>query len=117
MGFVDNYLIRNVAGLDMNPSVPGYKEIIFQPRFIDELNFAQASYESINGEANIQWTRNNNTIEVLLTVPCNTTGKLILPNDVLEVLDENQQALRLLPINNKKQIELSSGRMQLTLLF
>lgn len=116
MGFVDNYLIRHVAGLDINHSVPGYKEIIFQPRFIDELNFAQASYQSINGITNIHWKRDNNNIEVSLTLPCNTKGKLILPKEVSQVVDENNQTLELLSENNKKQVLLSSGVIKLKLL-
>jgi alpha-L-rhamnosidase len=117
MGFVDNYLIRHVAGLDINPSIPGYKEIVFQPRFIDELNFAEAEYESINGMACIHWKRSGNSIELYLTVPCNTKAKLILPNQVSKVLDENKNEIILSPINKKKQVQLPSGELQLKLLF
>ena len=117
MGFVDNYLIRHVAGLDINPSIPGYKEIVFQPRFIDELNFAEAEYESINGMASIHWKRSGNGIELYLTVPCNTKAKLILPNQVSKVLDENKNEIILSPINKKKQVQLPSGELQLKLLF
>ena len=116
VGFVDNYLVRHVSSLDINPSVPGHKEIIFQPRFIDDLNFSEASYQSINGMAGIHWKRINDSIEVSLTVPCNNTGKLILPNEVAQVVDENNQTLKLSRVNNKKQAQLKSGTKQLKLL-
>jgi alpha-L-rhamnosidase len=117
MGFVDNYLIRHVAGLDINPVTPGYKEIIFQPRFINELNFAKADYESINGYAAIDWKRNDNKIDVTLKIPCNTTGILILPDEVSQVLDDKQHSLKLLSKHGKREVKLMSGIHQFILLF
>ncbi len=79
MGAVDNYFYRHLAGINFDREEPGFKKIIFRPSFIKSLEFAEASYHSIQGEIAASWVQTSpDSYEYSLTVPPNTNAELIL---------------------------------------
>lgn len=115
LGFVDNFLIRHVAGLDAASSKPGFSEVVFAPKFIEELNHAKAGYESIQGFTAIEWIRQDDkSILVNLTVPCNTTGKLMLPGNYM-AMDSKGTKLKIEKAGASSYVPLSSGKQVIKL--
>ena len=79
MGFVDNFFHRHLAGINFDTKTPGFKHILFKPKFINEIEFAKASYYSIHGEIKAGWQRaNNGDIEYSVTIPTNCSAKVLL---------------------------------------
>ncbi len=114
MGFVDNFLTRQVAGINVNEDKPGFTEILFTPTFINELNHAEASYESIQGNISIQWERQDSkSINVELVVPCNATGKLVLPGNNLSVKDDKEKILKIENNGTINYVLLPSGKLKI----
>lgn len=86
MGFVDNYLIRHVAGINSDMDHPGFGVVEVEPKFIEGISHAEASYNSIHGLIHLDWEKNSNgTILLNLQVPVNCTAKVILPELVREI--------------------------------
>ncbi len=82
MGAVDNYFYRHLAGINFDQEEPGFKKIVLRPNFILELDHAAATYQSIQGEIKASWMQlAPGRFEYRVSVPPNTKGELILPDD------------------------------------
>jgi len=126
LGFIDNLLTRHVAGLRNDMSAPGYQNIIFEPKFIDAVDHAEYTYDSIRGPASIKWKRDSDgVVDMELSIPANCTGDLVLPAHVAKQLeiggriqtlkDYRLEADRDFVISpNKKHIRLPSGTHQIS---
>ncbi|NCB93758.1 MAG: alpha-L-rhamnosidase [Clostridia bacterium] len=77
-GAIGEWLYRVVVGIEADINSPGYKNIIFQPHIGGGLTYASGKYESIYGTIESSWKINNNIAELSITVPPNTTAKIIL---------------------------------------
>ncbi|MDO5569898.1 MAG: family 78 glycoside hydrolase catalytic domain [Bacteroidales bacterium] len=75
-----NYLYRDIAGMNADPSNPGYKHIIFKPQPPKELTYAKYSKITPYGKAGIDWKKEDNQMEITVTIPVGTTASLYLPN-------------------------------------
>lgn len=80
-GAVGAWLYRSVAGLDLDETEPGYKKLIFRPRPGGTLTWAEATLETIHGQARIRWEKQPGTLTLDLTVPPGTTATLDLLNE------------------------------------
>ncbi len=118
MGFVDNFLTRQVAGINVNKNKPGFSDILFTPTFIKELDHAEASYQSIQGYTSIAWKRQNaKEIAVKIAVPCNATGKLVLPEHDLMAKDVNGKILKIENDGTNNYILLPSGKEEISIVW
>ncbi len=74
-GAVGAWMVRTVAGLDIDPAEPGYRHIIFRPRPGGSITWAEAKLPTAHGEIAIHWELKNDALHVLLTVPegCHAT--------------------------------------------
>ena len=80
MGAVDNFFYRHLAGINSDPLEPGFKKIVFKPNFIKSLDFAEASYKSLQGEVIASWKQTEpDKFEYRVTLPPNTKAELVLP--------------------------------------
>lgn len=85
LGSVGDFLYRRVAGIETDINNPGFKAFKIEPKIGGDLTFVKAKYHSIYGDIESNWN-----IEVVgkkkifnlnIVVPCNTTAKVILPNN------------------------------------
>jgi alpha-L-rhamnosidase len=80
MGFVDNFFYRHLAGITYDNSVSGFKKIVFQPKFVNGINSAKASYNSIHGEIKAELKETSEgEYEYKVLVPANCTAEVVLP--------------------------------------
>lgn len=80
MGFVDNFFYRHLAGITYDTSVSGFKKIVFQPKFVEGINSAKASYNSIHGEIKAEWKKTSEgEYEYKVLLPVNCSAEVILP--------------------------------------
>lgn len=78
-GSVGDWIYRNVAGLELDPSEPGYRHIIFQPQPGGSITWAEASLETIGGKTSIRWDLQDGRLEVEVVVPDGSRGTLRTP--------------------------------------
>jgi len=78
-GAVGSWMYQTVAGLDLDPSEPGYRHIIFKPRPGGTITSAQADLKTPHGKASIRWEKSKAGLKLSLTVPPGTRATLLPP--------------------------------------
>ncbi len=78
-GSVCQWFYQALAGINPDPDYPGFRNTIIKPHALRNLEFAGASYESINGTIESFWEWDGNDLLLNLGLPVNTTATVILP--------------------------------------
>ena len=78
-GAIGDWMYRHMAGLDTDPSAPGYKKIIVAPHPGGNLTMVNAELETQYGLASSRWQLNNGVFQLDVTIPTNTTAEITLP--------------------------------------
>lgn len=78
-GAIGEWLYRVVAGINIDESAPGYKNIIFKPLPGGELTYASSSINSMYGKVHCSWRLENEKLHIEVEIPSNTTAELTLP--------------------------------------
>jgi alpha-L-rhamnosidase len=81
LGSVGEWLFRHVAGIELDPEVPGYQRFVLQPFIGPGLNFTRATYRTMHGEIASHWRRVGETLTWTVTVPPNTTAQIFIPSE------------------------------------
>ncbi len=79
-GAIGDWLYHVVAGIQLDPEVPGYAQFILAPRPIAGLGFARAHLESPHGRIESEWHLEGETLRYRFVVPANTSAQIRLPN-------------------------------------
>ncbi|HZT40993.1 MAG TPA: glycoside hydrolase family 78 protein [Chthonomonadaceae bacterium] len=79
LGSVGEWLYETVAGIDLDPTQPGYKHMILHPQPGGGLTWAQATYDSLYGPITSDWKLDNGAFSWKVTVPANTTATVYVP--------------------------------------
>lgn len=77
-GCVSDWIYRYISGI--NKTQAGFKHILIKPRPDLSLAWAKCSFYSIYGEIISDWKRENEAFILNVTIPCNTTATIVLPN-------------------------------------
>lgn len=116
-GAIGNWLYRVVAGIEIDPELPGYKHFIIRPRPGGDLTSASANHHSMYGTIESSWKIENVKFYLSVTIPPNTTATIFLPdarlNEVTESGKPVKTAMGILNYfqeENAVKIEAGSGR-------
>jgi len=92
-GAIGEWLYRHVAGLDLDPEVPGYKHILLAPHPGGGLTNADAEFASLYGKIKSGWKIEGNDMVYEAKVPPNTTATISLPGATAGQVMLNSQPL------------------------
>ena len=81
LGSVGEWLFRHVAGIELDPEIPGFQKFTLRPFIADGLDFARATYRSIHGEIASDWKRAGNQFTWTVRIPPNTSATVFIPSD------------------------------------
>jgi alpha-L-rhamnosidase len=76
-GAIGQFMYECIAGI--NPLEPGYKKILIAPMPGEMLEHAKAEYNSLYGKISSAWKKIDNGLELDVTIPPNTSGKIVIP--------------------------------------
>jgi alpha-L-rhamnosidase len=76
---VNEWLWRNVAGLNPDEQSPGYKTFTIHPRPTAEVFWCRSIYHSIRGPIVSNWRFDGDRFNLDITVPANTTAIVVVP--------------------------------------
>ncbi len=79
LGQITEWFYKDLAGIDVDPSGPGFKKIILRPQPVGDLTWVEAGYESIHGPISVRWERDGEHFVLKATIPANTTATVFLP--------------------------------------
>lgn len=77
-GAIGEWLYRTAAGIEVDENNPGYKKIIIYPHIDKSLDYLKASYQSIYGEIQVEWSIKCNLVNLKIKIPHNTTADICL---------------------------------------
>ncbi|WP_321347554.1 family 78 glycoside hydrolase catalytic domain [uncultured Draconibacterium sp.] len=107
------WLYRQLAGMQADEEIPGYRHIIFHPQPVEEMDFAKYYNKTPYGKAGIKWQQNEEKLNVDITVPVGCTATVILPaaDFVADVktLSDNADVKVISQAQNELVLEVGSG--------
>lgn len=109
-GAVGDWMYRNIAGINSDADQPGYKHSIIRPQPGGNLEFANASLETMYGTLKSEWKIQGEEFTLQVTVPANTTATVYLPQATLKDVKEGGKPLSLgNPQQEGSQVRLELG--------
>lgn len=81
LGSVGEWLFRHVAGIELDPDVPGYQRFVLQPQIGAGIDHARATYRTHHGEILSAWKREGDRLIWQVRVPANCTARICIPSD------------------------------------
>ncbi|NEW81600.1 MAG: family 78 glycoside hydrolase catalytic domain [Mariniphaga sp.] len=111
-GAIGEWLYRHVAGIDIDPEMPGYKHILLAPHPGGELKNASAEFSSMYGLIKSAWKLEGEDFVYEIVIPANTTASVTLPQ-----AKEEQVTVNLKPFTAemKKGMQQSANGVTLAL--
>jgi alpha-L-rhamnosidase len=80
LGSVGEWMFRYMAGIEVDPSEPGFRHVIIRPRPGGRLTHVKASYESLYGSIKVEWNLSEKgSFRLTVEIPANTTATVWVP--------------------------------------
>ncbi len=80
MASVVEWLMADVGGIKTEGA--GFKRVLIEPHVGEGLSWAEASYQSINGEIAVRWQKaQDGSLTMRVTIPPNTTAAISVPKN------------------------------------
>jgi len=76
-GSTEKSFYKDLAGI--SPASPGYKRITIKPQVVGDLEYAKASLKTVRGLVAVDWKKGDESLEMKVTIPVNTTAKISVP--------------------------------------
>jgi alpha-L-rhamnosidase len=81
LGQIMEWFYGGLAGIQPDPSGPGFEKIIIKPSPVGDITWAQARYDSVRGRIVSAWKRDGTRLTLAVTIPANTTATVYVPTD------------------------------------
>jgi hypothetical protein len=79
LGQITEWFYHDLAGIQWDPSVPGFRNVIIKPAFVGGITWVNADYNSARGPIVSDWAITNNRAMLNVTIPVGSTGSIFLP--------------------------------------
>jgi len=96
LGSVGEWYFSHIAGLRPDAEAPGFKKIIFKPKPVGDLKWAEASLKTGYGSVQSRWEKKDGKLFLKITIPANTSALVYIPileNDKPSISEGEQQLL------------------------
>jgi alpha-L-rhamnosidase len=85
-GSVSEWFYKWLAGIQADSSAIGFDKIIIRPQIISDVNWVKAHYNSVRGKIISEWNRDENSFNLNITIPVNSTATVYFPaEDVTKI--------------------------------
>jgi len=91
---VSGWFYRSLAGINIDPSAPGYKNILIKPAVVGDLTYAKGSIQTVHGLVTSEWEKTENGIKFHVVIPANSTAQLTLPAPEKSEITESGQPVK-----------------------
>ena len=117
LGHVAEWFYSGLAGINPDPSGPGFKKSLIQPQVPGSMRWARAEFLSVSGRITSGWERSGDQITFDITIPPNTSALVSIPSDNPAAVTEGGQLASSAPgVEHRRTeaglavFELGSGR-------
>lgn len=101
-----------MTGLELDPSEPGYRHIIFRPRPGGTITWAEARLKTPQSEAEIRWEKKGEDLALELTVPEGSLSTLEAPEGYQVTENKFKPGQRSLLLNSKQPASAADLRVR-----
>ncbi|MGN0202387.1 MAG: family 78 glycoside hydrolase catalytic domain [Candidatus Cryptobacteroides sp.] len=77
-GDISAWLVNDIVGIRKDDLAPGFGHIIIAPHFVEGLEWAEASYNSVKGPVKAAWKKKGGKVAIEVSIPENTTATLVI---------------------------------------
>lgn len=88
-GAVGEWMMRELAGIHLDPSHPACKHFAIRPRIGSSFAWVEAYYDSLHGRILSSWKVAGNRASLNITVPVNTTADVLIPTKDVDTIEES----------------------------
>lgn len=78
-GQINEWFYRFLAGIQEDPSGPGFQKIVIRPALVHGLTSVSARYDSRQGLIKSEWKKSSGIVTLSVTIPANTTAVIYVP--------------------------------------
>ncbi|MEU5726315.1 alpha-L-rhamnosidase C-terminal domain-containing protein [Micromonospora sp. NPDC047738] len=76
---IEEWFQSGIAGIRAAGGSIAYDKLVFQPKVVGDLTFAEGSYKTPKGMAHSSWKKSASEFSLTVTVPTNTTAEVWVP--------------------------------------
>jgi alpha-L-rhamnosidase len=76
---IGSWFIQGIGGIRIDEKSPGFTHFVVKPAPVGDLTFARTSYQSIRGQIQSNWHRENGKFYLDVTVPSGTSATVLMP--------------------------------------
>ncbi|MBS7613546.1 alpha-L-rhamnosidase, partial [Candidatus Bathyarchaeota archaeon] len=78
-GSIDSWFYRALAGINVDPSHPGFEKVVIKPHVVAGLTYAGASLRTIRGLIVSKWRKETKSLTLEVSIPVNSKGEVYVP--------------------------------------
>jgi alpha-L-rhamnosidase len=78
-GSIDAWFYKVLAGINVDPSHPGFQRFIIKPYIVGDLDHVSASLQTIRGLVSSSWRKEKDSLSLDVVVPVNSQAKVSVP--------------------------------------
>lgn len=84
-GDVVPWLVNDIVGIAYDPSEPGFGHVLIKPAFVEGLDWAKATYNSVRGEISVGWEKDGDNVTLNVDLPSGVSASVYCKGNVSEV--------------------------------
>lgn len=88
-GQINEWFYHDLAGIQPDPTGPGFQKIVIKPSLVGDLTWVKASYRSICGDIVSNWTHGPGGLTMNVTIPPGATATIYVPAPNAAVVRES----------------------------
>lgn len=112
-GEIDAWYYKALGGIFPDEEVPGFKNVILKPNFVEGLGHFEAKHESPYGEIISSWEKSGKKVNYNVAIPPNSTATVFLEGTNLKEnnkdIPENKNIRVVRKTGNRIVLQLASG--------
>lgn len=97
LGHLMEWFYNGLAGIRQETNSAASREIIIKPALTGDIRFVDAAFISPYGKIISQWKRDNNILQMNVTIPVNTSATIYIPAGPDAVINESGLAVEKVP--------------------
>ncbi len=79
-GQINEWLFHDLAGIQPDVAVPGFKHVIIRPSPVGDIDAVSATHVGPYGPISVRWSREEAEFRLTVTLPPNTAGTVFMPD-------------------------------------
>jgi len=94
LGHLMEWFYGGLCGIKQGDASVAFKEIIIDPQPVENISFAEASYNSPYGLIKSAWNKDDGRFELKVEIPANTTATVFIPANSIDDIIENGEKIK-----------------------